>query len=427
MEQLITIEKEETGFSIIKNKLLKDERLSWKARGIMSYLISHDKSWKFYKSEILKHSDKDGKESFNSGIKELKEFGYLEINKLKDEKGQYFGYKWTLNHTPKTVKTENRKTRISGKPYFGKTASNKTNNNKTNNNTFSKEKGSEINSEQNKSLYSSKRKPITLKENSKFKKLFDDKTNSLPQQKIHMLKNNIKQIINHWNKNITKPCRKHKFKNNIPFEKQTNIIANTYVNLVDILKSYCPDDITYIINIFNNFLKNKNDNYSFAGLEINIDEFFTLKQKTKNIINKNKSNPLKNKNSWFDIIANIDLETEEEILEELNKHFGGMPKDNNIELTKCFEEEFLKVSSRNKKLTAKEKSHLIKASSKCLDFYNKNKNILKFYHYQNEFSIVKLLFEHMNWNTNIQSYFFISQDFWDTDVPKLLKQIGYMK
>ena len=55
---------------------LNDTSLSWKAKGIMAYMLSKPDNWTFYIDELIKHST-DGKASFRSGFKELQEKGYI--------------------------------------------------------------------------------------------------------------------------------------------------------------------------------------------------------------------------------------------------------------------------------------------------------------------------------------------------------------
>ena len=76
--------KNKVNFTQVSNGLLKDKRISWKAKGIMSYLLSLPEDWKFYMSELETHAT-DGVSSFRSGMKELKEFGYVERYPVKDE------------------------------------------------------------------------------------------------------------------------------------------------------------------------------------------------------------------------------------------------------------------------------------------------------------------------------------------------------
>jgi len=85
-------------FAIIPNELLADTRLSWKAKGVLCYLLSMPPDWKVYTEEIAKHST-DGIKSLNSAIKELIELGYIKRDIIRVEKGHYGGYEYSVFNT----------------------------------------------------------------------------------------------------------------------------------------------------------------------------------------------------------------------------------------------------------------------------------------------------------------------------------------
>lgn len=88
---------------MINKKLLKDKKLSWKAKGILSYLMSLPNDWKIYLSEISRHSS-NGKESLRSGIIELIERGYIDRFENRNKKGQIKGYTYFVYEKPKPRK-----------------------------------------------------------------------------------------------------------------------------------------------------------------------------------------------------------------------------------------------------------------------------------------------------------------------------------
>jgi len=85
-------------FAMIPNELLADENLSWKAKGVLCYLLSMPYDWKIHTNEIEKHAI-DGRESLNTAIKQLIELGYIERVKLNNEKGQFSGYEYSVYNT----------------------------------------------------------------------------------------------------------------------------------------------------------------------------------------------------------------------------------------------------------------------------------------------------------------------------------------
>lgn len=89
----------EIGFTQIPNHIIKDERLSWKAKGIYLHLVSKPPVWSYYIEEITK-SSKDGKTAVQSGIKELEKHGYLKRVKAKSVDGKYIGWDYLLKAKP---------------------------------------------------------------------------------------------------------------------------------------------------------------------------------------------------------------------------------------------------------------------------------------------------------------------------------------
>lgn len=92
--------KRETNFTILKNDPLRDTRLSFKARGIMSYMLSLPDDWKFYISELARHSDHDGRDSIQSGLKELEKCGYLQRITKRSSNGRFDSIDYLLVDTP---------------------------------------------------------------------------------------------------------------------------------------------------------------------------------------------------------------------------------------------------------------------------------------------------------------------------------------
>lgn len=105
--------KRDTNFTIMRNEGLQDVRLSFKARGLMAYMLSLPDDWKFYVKELVKHSDRDGRDAVLSGLKELEKVGYLQRTTHRN-KGKFDSVDYLLVDVPvSTPQTENPDT---GKP-----------------------------------------------------------------------------------------------------------------------------------------------------------------------------------------------------------------------------------------------------------------------------------------------------------------------
>jgi hypothetical protein len=94
---IIRISKDKNNPYVILNKhFLQDVRLSWKAKGLMAYLLSLPDDWKVYEEEVSKHST-DGIKALKSGVKELLACGYLDRSKCRNQQGQYVGWEYVLH------------------------------------------------------------------------------------------------------------------------------------------------------------------------------------------------------------------------------------------------------------------------------------------------------------------------------------------
>lgn len=118
-------QKREQHFSIVSNDVLNDERLSFKARGLLVYMLSMKDDWKFYVKELAKHSQKDGRDSIQSALRELEAAGYLQRIQARQENGRFGEQDWLLTDTPAlspqtgkplTVKPETAKPRPANPP-----------------------------------------------------------------------------------------------------------------------------------------------------------------------------------------------------------------------------------------------------------------------------------------------------------------------
>ena len=93
-----------SNFTILSNDMINDKTLSFKARGLLVFMLSRPANWKFYSSEIESHSDRDGGTSISSGIKELIKAGYVSRTQTKNEAGQWEECAWDVWETPQAGK-----------------------------------------------------------------------------------------------------------------------------------------------------------------------------------------------------------------------------------------------------------------------------------------------------------------------------------
>lgn len=137
----------------MSNTHLKDKRLSLKAIGLLSVVLGLPEDW-HYTVNGLVGIVKDGKDSVESAIKELKKNGYLRVEKIyPNENSNRIQYQYTFFENPQEVdfqplenqdiEKQSVETQVLENPYTYKDT-NKQNTNKLNTNTQSKHKYGEF-------------------------------------------------------------------------------------------------------------------------------------------------------------------------------------------------------------------------------------------------------------------------------------------
>jgi hypothetical protein len=85
-------------FSIVPKALLNNPDLSWKAKGILAYLIGKPDSWKVRVTDLVNKSY-DKYASVKSGLKELREAGYASLECVREE-GKISEWIWHISDEP---------------------------------------------------------------------------------------------------------------------------------------------------------------------------------------------------------------------------------------------------------------------------------------------------------------------------------------
>jgi hypothetical protein len=114
-------------YAKISNNLLQNEHLSFKARGMMSYILSLPEQWTLCISH-LSGASPQGKEAVQSALRELQAHGYMELEVVRDVgSGRVVGRRWMAYDDPSDNPnfkgiTDNRVLPSSGNPAAGKPA-----------------------------------------------------------------------------------------------------------------------------------------------------------------------------------------------------------------------------------------------------------------------------------------------------------------
>lgn len=88
-------------FTIMSNHHFKEKKMSLKAKGLLSLMLSLPEDWNYSIAGLVKLS-KDGKDSVMSALGELEVFGYLERTRMINSKGQFTGIEYNIYEEPQT-------------------------------------------------------------------------------------------------------------------------------------------------------------------------------------------------------------------------------------------------------------------------------------------------------------------------------------
>lgn len=86
-------------YTVMSNYHFKDKKISWKAKGLLSTMLSLPEDWD-YSIRGLEAMSTDGNKAVRSGLKELEENGYLTRTAIRDEKGIIRDWDYTIYENP---------------------------------------------------------------------------------------------------------------------------------------------------------------------------------------------------------------------------------------------------------------------------------------------------------------------------------------
>lgn len=89
-------------YTVMSNYHLRDKNLSYKAKGLLSFMLSLPEDWDYSINGLVSIS-KEGVKAIRNILQELQKYGYLVIEKKQNEIGQ-FEYEYLIYEQPDTQK-----------------------------------------------------------------------------------------------------------------------------------------------------------------------------------------------------------------------------------------------------------------------------------------------------------------------------------
>ena len=98
MSQVFRVERNKN-FTVMANYHLKDKRLSLKAKGLLSVMLSLPDDWN-YNMKGLARLSKDGIDSVRSTVNELERYGYVTRRRIRTETDQLADTEYLVRECP---------------------------------------------------------------------------------------------------------------------------------------------------------------------------------------------------------------------------------------------------------------------------------------------------------------------------------------
>ena len=95
----------DNGFTILHNSTLRDSQLSWRARGLLCFILSLPDNWTLT-SGHLEQQAPEGREAVRAALRELEAAGYLTRHRFHRADGTW-GYETTVYDLPPSCRVDN--------------------------------------------------------------------------------------------------------------------------------------------------------------------------------------------------------------------------------------------------------------------------------------------------------------------------------
>lgn len=85
---IVRAKRPDSGFTIVDNNVIRDQRLSWRARGLLIGILSRPDDWRTDSTQLAREG-KEGREAVRTALRELESCGYVVRTKERAEGGKW--------------------------------------------------------------------------------------------------------------------------------------------------------------------------------------------------------------------------------------------------------------------------------------------------------------------------------------------------
>lgn len=101
-------------YVILDTTALNDARLSFRAKGLHTYLMAKPDDWQIHIEHLEKQSPREARDAIRAAMQELETCGYIRRQRIRGEKGRMMGWDTTVYETPLLAKMDDADTALSG-------------------------------------------------------------------------------------------------------------------------------------------------------------------------------------------------------------------------------------------------------------------------------------------------------------------------
>ena len=117
-QNIIIMAKQRDPFARVTKSMLADSKISWRAKGILSYLLGKPSGWKLKISDVRKHGT-EGERAVRSALKELRGHGYAELSAVRDG-CRIVEWVWKVSDSPIFKKLDGRNAHLGATELDGR-------------------------------------------------------------------------------------------------------------------------------------------------------------------------------------------------------------------------------------------------------------------------------------------------------------------
>lgn len=92
--------KKDHSYICIDNYVFERSDISWRAKGILAYLLSRPENWQVHLNDLMARSPLEGRDAIRTALKELEDAGHFQKRRIRGEKGKMSGWECLVFERP---------------------------------------------------------------------------------------------------------------------------------------------------------------------------------------------------------------------------------------------------------------------------------------------------------------------------------------